>query len=165
MQEELWWAGENLGDSPPFCTAGILFLTKSQMSSFTRCWSESLLSQRGRERTQLTFIPQKTFSFSILSQMPHKLNAPSFYFLCISLPILLSVLYHHRKATGSSREHIHTCHLILPLLIYFSFSLFSSQQWQPPIQLLKLPPLLPVSVSVLLSSWSLTATAPDVPNT
>lgn len=48
-------------------------------------------------------------------------------------------------------ENTFTC----DIAFFLYFILFLSQQWQFPIQLLKFPLLLPVSVSALFSSWSL----------
>jgi hypothetical protein len=76
--------------------------TISQMLHFTneesgvRCWGESLLAQRARKSTQLTFLSQyreeipPLFAFS---KKPFKLNVPPFYFLCISLSVLLALSY------------------------------------------------------------------------
>jgi hypothetical protein len=51
-----------------------------------RCYYESLLAQRGRESTHMTFLlsqcTKKRLS-SMLSQNPFKLNLSPFYFLCI----------------------------------------------------------------------------------
>jgi hypothetical protein len=56
--------------------------------SGVRCWGKSLLAQRSRESTQLTFLhsqhPKRKF-FSMVSQELFKLNGPPFHFLCVSL--------------------------------------------------------------------------------
>jgi hypothetical protein len=70
------------------------FKIKFQSFDFTnkglgvKCWGESLLGQRGRERhpddlpSQLTF-PKRKFPFSTPSQKPFKENVLPFYFLCV----------------------------------------------------------------------------------
>jgi hypothetical protein len=85
------------------CSVIQLNLTKSQMFDFTskdlgaKCWGENLLAQSMKESTQVTvflrYYPQRRFSFCTLSQKQLKLNGPPFYFLCVSLSILLTSSY------------------------------------------------------------------------
>lgn len=80
--------------------SGVLFFMKSQSLDFTnkdpgaRYWGESLLSQRGIESPQLTFLLSHhatSLSFLQLSQTTVlKLSVPPFYFLDVSLSILLT---------------------------------------------------------------------------
>lgn len=60
-----------------------------------RCWGENLLAHRGREGTHLTILlnqcPKRKRYF--LSQQPSKLKVLPFYFLCISMSVLLTPSY------------------------------------------------------------------------
>lgn len=62
-----------------------------------RCWGESLQAQGGRGSTQLTFLLSQCPRSNPLShpfpKTSFKLNAPPFYFLCVSVSVLLTPSY------------------------------------------------------------------------
>lgn len=82
----------------------LLILTKSQLFDFfsnedsrARCWGESLLAQRGRESTQLTFFPNLCPRSNAPPSQQLKRNlfqiVPPFLFLSFSLSVLWNPSY------------------------------------------------------------------------
>ena len=78
-----------------YCAAVFNTILQFYQYSGARCWGESLLAQRGRESTVLTFLlsqhpkRERKPSLSTAPQKPFKLNVSPFYSR-VSLPVLLT---------------------------------------------------------------------------
>lgn len=83
--------------SLPFVGCWFWQILKHLTLTIARCWGESLLTQRGTERTYLTFLHSQCtkgkFSFSMTLKKPFKWNILPFYFLFVSLSIPLTLSY------------------------------------------------------------------------